>query len=200
MGRHIEAYDPKLPLAERKYLADEFEQGLKLLQENEIVRYSIKTYMGKHTSYSVIVTNGYKLAQLVAELDWLEYHPDKMHPFMEAEMPRLEDTAYYERSTGKIIINGKRKTLKNTNRRLFDALFVANPDFAERNELLKVIGSKKREQSSKIALNEAFSNLRKACGVTSRTISLGQKGGKLNANALKIPDEEAIFFSNFHSD
>lgn len=200
MGRHVEDYNPEMPLAERKHLAYEFEHALKLLQANDIIHYSINKFMGKHSSFSVIVTNTYKLQQLLVELDWLEYHPDSIHPYMEKEMPKIEDLAYYERSTGNIIINGKRKTLKNTNKKLFDALFIASPDFADRNQLLKVIGSKKREQSSKIALNEAFSNLRKACGVTSQTIGLGQEGGRLNANAFQLADEVDMYFSNFHSD
>jgi hypothetical protein len=200
MARHVEEYKPEMPLAERKKLASEFEQGIKLLQENDIIRYSVKPYMGNHSFYSVAVTNGYKLQQLISELNWLEYHPESMHKDIAEEIAPISDTALYERDTGRIIINGKRNTLKNTNKKLFDALFVANPSSAKRNELLKIVGSKNREQSSKIALNEAFSNLRKACGVTSRTISLGNEGGKLNAFAAQLVDEEEMYFSNFHTD
>lgn len=198
MLKHTEPYNPEMPLAERKKLANDFLDGLEFLQESDIIKYEIRTYMGEHSLFSVTVTNRYNLMQLIAELDYIEYHVGVKES--DFEIPQLESTAYYDRSTGRIIINGARKILKNTNKKLLDALFRAHPDYATRSSLLSLIGSKKRERSAKIALNEAFSNLRKACGVTSETIGLGKDGGTLNAKTHQLTDEDAIYFSNYHTD
>lgn len=175
---------------ERKRINDNFKIGLNYLQDNEIIRFSEEQYM-----YRIVVLNEYRLDQLIGELKWLETYVEGVSG---KTPPALEDKAFYERSTGNIIINGKQKTLKGTNKKLFDALYVANPECATRSSLLRIIGEKKREQSSgKIALNEAFSNLRKACGVTSETISLSQKGGKLHARVAQLIEADEIYLSNF---
>jgi hypothetical protein len=179
-----------LPEIERQILNNDFKQGLMFLQENSIIKFSEETYL-----YRVTVLNEYRLNQLVGELGWLETYLDGVSA---KTPPPNEDMAFYERSSGNIIINGTSKTLKGTNKKLFDALFIASPEHASRSVLLRIIGEKRRESSTeKIALNEAFSNLRKACGVTSRTISLGQNGGKLNARVAHLIESDEIYLSNF---
>lgn len=191
MSRHDEDDTvQELSSEQRHKLNDEFKEGLKFLQENEIVRFSEADIL-----YRVVVLNRYRLDQLVGELMWLETYLEGVSS--ELPPPR-DDVALYERSTGNIMINGTRKTLKGINKKLFDALFIASPEYANRSALLKAIGSKNTGQaSSKVALNEAFSNLRKACGVTSQTISLGRHGGRLNARASVLIEEDETYLSNF---
>lgn len=179
-----------LPEIERQKLNNEFKEGLMFLQENSIIRFSEETFM-----YRIAVLNEYRLDQLVGELHWLETYLEGVSGKMP---PSIKDMAFYERRTGNIIINGLSKTLKGTNKKLFDALFIESPEPASRSVLLRIIGEKRSESSSeKVALNEAFSNLRKACGVTSRTISLGQNGGKLNGHVAKLIESDEIYISNF---
>lgn len=179
-----------LPEIERQKRNNDFKNGLMFLQESSIIRFSEETYL-----YRITVLNEYKLDRLIGELKWLETYVEGISG---KTPPLIIDMAFYERSTGNIIINGLSKTLKGTNKKLFDALFIASPELASRSALLRIIGEKRRESSTeKIALNEAFSNLRKACGVTSRTISLSQNGGKLNARAAKLVESDEIYLSNF---
>ena len=191
MRHHFNYGDiPTLSEIERQKLNNEFKQGLMFLQENSILRFSEGTYL-----YRVTVLNEYKLIQLVGELGWLETYLDGVSA---KTPPPNDDMAFYERSSGNIIINGTSKTLKGTNKKLFDALFITSPEPASRSVLLRIIGEKRSESSSeKIALNEAFSNLRKACGVTSQTISLSQNGGKLNARVANLIESDEIYLSNF---
>jgi hypothetical protein len=173
-------------------LAKDFERGLEFLKSSGIIRYSEEEFL-----YRITVTNQYRLERLISELKWLELHNEGQRL---EDWVQVENMAYYERSTGNVLINGTRKTLKGTNKKLFDALFIANPDLVSRTVLLRIVRSKKGEQSSKIALNEAFSNLRKVCGVTAKIISLSQDGGKLNARCSQLVDEDEIYLPKISSD
>lgn len=172
--------------------ATDFELGLEFLQSNGIIHYSIEEYL-----YRITVTNRYRLEQLISELKWIELHTEKQTL---EDWVKVENTAYYERSTGNVLINGNRKTLKGTNKKLFDALFDASPEFASRRKLLSIVRSKKSEQSSKIVLNEALSNLRKVCGVTAKVITLNKDGGILYARCFKLIEEDEIYLSKISTD
>jgi len=196
---------PSLPDAERQRLNSEFKEGLKFLQENAIIRFSEETYM-----YRVVVLNEYQLDQLVGELGWLETYLEGVSG---KTPPPNDDMAFYERRTGNIIINGTRKTLKGTNKKLFDALFIQSPEPVSRSSIRKIVGIRKRDflkddnkkyklnmpetAAEKEAINGAFSNLRKACGVTSQTITLNLEGGRLRARAMPLIEADEIYLSNF---
>lgn len=195
MMRSHSSYGNKVaqPNIERQRLDEEFKEGLAFLQENAIIRFSDETYL-----YRVVVINEYRLDRLVGELSWLETYFEGVSSKMP---PPMDNMAAYERSTGRVIINGNSKTLKGTNKKLFDTLYIANPEHASRSILLRIIGEKRREQSSeKIALNEAFSNLRKVCGVTSSTISLSKEGGKLKARIAQLRESDEIYLDKFLTD
>jgi hypothetical protein len=194
-----------LPDAERKRLNDNFKIGLNYLQANKIIRFSEELYM-----YRIVVLNEYRLHQLIGELKWLETYLDGVSG---KTPPPNDDMAFYERSSGNVIINGTRKTLKGTNKKLFDALFIQSPEPVTKSNLRKIVGIRKRDflkkdrkkhkmnmpetASEKEAINGAFSNLRKACGVTSRTITLGLEGGRLRARAMPLIEADEIYLSNF---
>ena len=196
---------PSLPDVERQKLNDDFKEGLRFLQDNDIIRFSEEMY-----HYRIVVLNEYQLDQLVGELSWLETYVEGVSG---TTPPSREDIAFYERSTGEIIINGTRKTLKGTNKKLFDALFIQSPEPVTKSNLRKIVGIRKRDflkrddkkyklnmpetASEKETINGAFSNLRKACGVTSRTITLGLEGGRLKARTMPLIEAEEIYLSNF---
>ncbi len=113
---------------------------------------------------------------LLAELDWLgkpeEEKDDNTAPFSDY-------VVYYDVNTGDMLFNGIHKRLRKTNKALFDALFLASPNYVDRRKLLSILGTTKKEKSSKIILNEAVTNLRKVCGVKKHVIQLRSDGGRL---------------------
>lgn len=129
--------------------------------------------------YSVFVTNRYKLELLRAELKWLAKPEEKRSP-----KPTVDDIVYYDIVTGEILINGLHKTLKKRNKKLLDVLFTASPEYVARNKLVTIARSENRyaNEPSKTVVTEAFTNLRKICGVNKDVIGLNaNKGGKLIA-------------------
>lgn len=132
-----------------------------------------------HVRYSVFVTNRYKLELLRAELRWLAKPEDERDP-----TPTIDNIVYYDIATGEIIINGLHKILKKRNKKLLDVLFTASPEYVARNKLITIARSENRyaHEPSKTVVTEAFTNLRKICGVNKSVISLNaNKGGRLNA-------------------
>lgn len=164
----------------------DYNSGLKLLSNYKIITYIVRKDRESELVYWIQIVNRYNLETLYRELEVLRRNPKRLKVERKPVLPRLPNMAFYELRTGKIIINGKVNTLRKTNKRLFDALFIAYPDYADRDELLKIVGASKRDVSSKIALNEAFSNLRNACGVTAKIIGVSSQGSKLNARSYPL--------------
>lgn len=165
---------------------NEYKVGLEILKKNKIITYKTLQQRKSELLYQVTVINRYNLELLNRELSILKIHPQRLLVERAVPLPRVPNVTYYELSSGNIIINGKVNTLRGTNKKLFDALFIAHPERANRSELLKIVGVNRRDLSRKIALNEAFSNLRKACGVKARIISLNDEGGRLNGRAYPL--------------
>lgn len=142
--------------------------------------------------YSFFVTNRYKLELLRAELMWLSKPEDKRDP-----IPSVDSLIYYDINSGEIFINGLHKTLKKRNKKLLDVLFTAAPEYVPRNKLLTIARSENRyaNEPAKTVVTEAFTNLRKVCGVDKKVINLNSnKGGRLNAltyplSAQSIPPD-----------
>jgi hypothetical protein len=68
-------------------------------------------------------------------------------------------------------------------------LFTASPEYVARNKLITIARSENRyaHEPSKTVVTEAFTNLRKICGVNKSVISLNvNKGGRLNAFKYSI--------------
>ena len=165
---------------------DDYKTGLELLEKNKVITFRRIQHHESELLYHVNVINRYNLELLKLELSILRNRPERLLTDRAVPLPRVPNVTYYEHRTGDRIINGKVNTLRKTNKKLFDALFIAHPEHASRSELLKIIGVKKIDLSQKIALNEAFSNLRKACGVTARIITLSSDGGRLNGRAYLL--------------
>lgn len=165
---------------------DEYSVGLDILQKNEVITHTKIQQRKSELLYDVRVINRYNLELLDLELRILRTNPDRLLVDRAVPLPHVPNITYYDLSSGKIIINGKVNTLRKTNKKLFDALFIAYPDRAKRTELLKIIGISRSDLSRKIALNDAFNNLRKACGVKARMITLNDEGGRLNGRAYQL--------------
>lgn len=106
---------------------------------------------------------------------------------------KLPNLVYYQPTTGRGFVNGNPIKLKKLNKRLFDTLFMAAPEPASRDKLRKAIRSgRDRNTAGSYDIDQAFSNLRKACKVNSKVITL-RDSGFLNAMVFKLEDS---FFSN----
>jgi len=123
----------------------------------------------------VAVINRYKLELIHSELMWLR----KSEEEKEDTAPFADQVAYYDMSTGHILVNGVFKRLRKPYKLVFDELFVASPDFVSRKKLLSLLGAGRKDKSSKIVINEAISNLRRVCGVKKYTIQLRPIGARL---------------------
>lgn len=106
---------------------------------------------------------------------------------------KLPNLVYYQPSTGRGYVNGHPIKLKKLNKRLFDTLFMTAPEPASRDMLRKAIRSGKgRNTADSYDVDQAFSNLRKACKVNAKVITL-RDSGFFNAKVFKLEDS---FFSN----
>jgi hypothetical protein len=151
--------------------------AVEILKQNGIILYQKSEYEDKpYSHYSIAVTNRYKLDMLLAELDWLEKPEEEKN---DNTAPFSDYVVYYDVNTGDMLFNGVHKRLKKTNKALFDALFLAFPNYVDRRKLLSILGTTKKDKSSKIILNEAITNLRKVCGVKRHVIQLRSEGGRL---------------------
>lgn len=163
---------------------------LESLAKHNIIlyKYEDSDYRDKPTElirrYRVFVTNRYKLELLRAELKWLGGRKDRS-----SEAPQVDNLVYYNTNTGEMFFNGLHKTLEKRNKKLLNVLFTASPDYVARKRLLTIAHSESKYASEpgKTVVTEAFTNLRKVCGVNRESISLSSnKGGRLNAFAYPL--------------
>ncbi|MDB5184327.1 MAG: hypothetical protein JWN38_135 [Candidatus Saccharibacteria bacterium] len=165
-----------------------FDTIFRLLKEYEIIlyRYWLNDDEDEQMGCKVFVTNRYKLELLSAELVWLA-RPEEEKGSDDNTAPYEDDVLYYDTKTGEMFFSGLHKTLKKRNKALLDVLFTASPNYVPRKKLLTIARSGKyANQPAKLVVNEAFTNLRKVCGVKAHTISLDSNGGRLNAETFPL--------------
>ncbi len=173
---HGYADNRPINISSESYDMNELSRALKLLKQNKIILYKqhdSESFYG----YRVVVINRYKFELLSAELTWLESPQEEKD--IDNTAPFADYVVYYDVNTGDMLFNGVHKRLKKTNKALFDALFLASPNYVDRKKLLSILGTTKKDKSSKIILNEAVTNLRKLCGVKKHVIQLRSEGGRL---------------------
>ena len=177
---------------------------LEMLQRHKIVPYDYQhnEYDGSE-SYNIAVINRYKFELLSAELIWLA-RPEQEKGPGDNTAPYEDDLIYYDRDTGDILSNGTFKTLTGRNKKLFDALFIAAPEFAERKKLLKIaLTGKYADEPPESVVSEAFTNLRKICGIKAHALELSRhEGGRLNALVYPLSAQlpsRWLHFKNYRS-
>ena len=161
---------------------------VKLLSENKIVSWNPDDKGNDYTDYELRIVNRYIFEKLFLKLS------GNSETEIESQLPNL---IYYNPATGKGFVNGKEIHLKKAKigskvkpKEIFDLLYSSAPNAVPRKELTATLrlGSKSPDETDR--LNEAFSNLRKRCGVTEKVISL-QKSGSLNGITVpfsNVPD------------
>jgi len=173
---------------------DEPEYGIFLEALNTLAHHKIILFKFMHTNYrgndrgtfkefNVFVANRYKLERLYAELKWLGESEDKR-----SNAPHVDNIIYYDTNSGEMFFNGVHKTLQKRNKKLLDALFLASPNPVPRKTLLSIARSQKKyaEVPAKYVVTEAFTNLRKVCGVSGVDAIKLNDDGWLNAHVFPL--------------
>lgn len=158
------------------------------LADNQIIYWNPDETHDEYTDYVITVVNRYRFEKLYLRLTG---STDK------EISERLPNLVYYNPITGKGFVNGNPIYLKPSKpknkvkaKEIFDLLFAYAPDPVPREKLTATLRLGKNAPDESDRLSEAFSNLRRRCGVTDEVISL-RKSGVLNATVLpfdKMPD------------
>lgn len=136
-----------------------------------------------YRDFSIFVTNRYELERLKAELKWTgEPTAERSHS------PTTDNILYYDTNTGEMCFNGLHKRLVKRNKKLLDALFLASPNSVPRKKLLTIARSESKyaHEPSKTVITEAFTNLRKVCGVSGADAIKLAGDGWLNAHIYPL--------------
>lgn len=186
-GRLPEELDPE---ADKDY--EVFLAALNTLSNHKIIAFK-PVYLNRkrpgknmYRDFSIFVTNRYELERLKAELKWLgEPKSERSHS------PATVNILYYDISTGEMFFNGLHKTLAKRNKKLLDALFLASPNSVPRKKLLTIARSESKyaHEPSKTVVTEAFTNLRKVCGVSGADAIKLAGDGKLNAHIYPLKSQ-----------
>jgi hypothetical protein len=166
---------------------------IKQLAENYVIHWNPDEKLDEYADYIISVTNRYKFEELYLKLT------GKSKEEIREQLPNL---VYYNPVTGIGFVNGKQIHLKPSKpknklkaKEIFDLLFANAPGSVPRDRLTAVMRLGKNTPDESDRLSEAFSNLRKRCGVTEKVISL-HGSGVLNAVTLPFEKEpDIIIFS-----
>ncbi len=151
---------------------------LEYLKQNKIIN-----YVTNENNDTITVINRYNLELLSLSLEGKQ------------DFSQLPNLIYYQPTTGRGFVNGHPIKLKKLNKRLFDALFMAAPEPADRDILRRAVRTGRGNgNSSAYDISQAFSNLRKACKVNAEVIDL-QDSGVLNAQVYTLGS--SFFSSDF---
>jgi len=165
---------------------NEYDFGLNVLEKNGVITYIKSLRPSTELIYIISIINRYNLELLTKELVVLEIEPDRLKVKRDISLIRMPDVVYYDPHSGKIIINGKINVLRGSNKHIFDGLYAAYPNRADRKTLLEIIDHSSKDKLNKVAINEVFSNLKSACGVSAKVITLNNEGGKLIADTYPL--------------
>lgn len=142
-----------------------------------LMRYGIVLYkqVDGSQSYSIFVTNRYYLELLGSGQRSLFVSKKR-----QGDLP--PNIVYYHAQSGVVFCNGVRKRLKERNKLLFTALYVASPGNVSRSNLETIAKSYGHaDDAPEYVVGGAFRNLRGVCDVDAQVIKLDNDGGKLNA-------------------
>ena len=163
---------------------------LRMLADHKVVTYEytrtklITDTSKKSLTCNVAVINRYLFERLLVEID--QRYSNRFTKL--GHSPVVDDLIYYDIKTGEILINGLHKTLAKRNKELLDELFAAWPGYAPRKRMA-TIARKYTKSETAYTVSEAFTNLRKVCGVNSEIIGLDGNGGRLNAYVYPLESQ-----------
>lgn len=189
-GRLPEEVDP-----EAKHDYELFLAALNTLSNHKIIafkpEYLNRKWPGKdmYRDFSIFVTNRYELERLKAELKWLVEPKDRR-----SNVPHVYNLVFYNPLSGEGLVNGKYVRFKKSKPRsrvkskeLFDLLFASAPNPVPRERLIATLRLGKDTHDESDRITQAFSNIRRRCGVDKNVISLNDSGV---LNAITVPIDE----------
>jgi hypothetical protein len=137
--------------------------------------------------YMVTIINRYAFEELLLTLQKIDARLTNYDGYDKSiEDETVSNLAYYDKSSGRGIVNGHVVNLKGRNKKLFDALFLAAPNPVDRATIERIAKYQHRDDPLKYAVNDAFSALRKACGGVDKTVITQVGGYRLNAKVFPL--------------
>lgn len=148
--------------------------------------------------YMVTIINRYAFEELLLSLQKIEARLTNYGGYDKSiENETVPNLAYYDKASGRGIVNGHVVNLKGRNKKLFDALFLAAPNPIDRATVQRIAKYQHPYDPIKYAVNDAFSLLRKACGGADNTVITQVGGYKLNAKVFPLSFQ---LFENTYGD
>lgn len=189
-GRLPEELDPEAKQDYEVFLAT-----LNTLAKHKIIvfkpEYLNHKWQGKnmYRDFSIYVTNRYDLERLKAEMKWLGEPKDQR-----SNTPHVDNLVFYSPLSGEGLVNGKYVRFKKSKpkskvkaKELFDLLFASAPNPVPRERLIATLRLGKDTHDESDRITQAFSNIRRRCGVDKNVISLNDSGV---LNAITVPIDE----------
>ncbi len=137
--------------------------------------------------YMVTIINRYAFEELRLILQIIDARLTNYDGYDKAiEDETVPNLAYYDKGSGRGIVNGHVVYLKGRNKKLFDALFLAAPSPIDRATVERIAKYQHPYDPLKYAVNDAFSLLRKACGGVDSTVIAQVGGYRLNAKVFPL--------------
>jgi hypothetical protein len=137
--------------------------------------------------YMVTIINRYAFEELHLALQKIDARLTNYDGYDKSiEDETVPNLAYYDKGSGRGIVNGHVVYLKGRNKRLFDALFLAAPKPIDRATVERIAKYQHQDDPIKYAVNDAFSLLRKACGGVDGNVIAQVGGYRLNAKVFPL--------------
>lgn len=137
--------------------------------------------------YMVTIINRYAFEELLLALQKIDARLSNYDGYDKSiEDETVPNLAYYDLDSGRGIVNGHVVYLKGRNKKLFKALFLAAPHPIDRETVKRIALYKHSTDDAKIAVNDAFSSLRKACGGASNKMIAQVGGYRLDAKVYPL--------------
>lgn len=148
--------------------------------------------------YTVTIINRYSFEDLLLALQKIDARLSNYDGYDKSiEDETVPNLAYYDKGSGRGIVNGHVVYLKGRNKKLFDALFLAAPNPIDRTTVERIAKYRHPYDPIKYAINDAFSLLRKACGGVDGTVIAQVGGYRLNAKVFPLSFQ---LFQNTYKD
>jgi len=137
--------------------------------------------------YMVTIINRYAFEELLLTLQKVDASLTNYDGYDKSiEDETVPNLAYYDLDSGRGIVNGHVVYLRGRNKKLFKALFLAAPHPIDRETVKSIALYKHSKDDAKIAVNDAFSSLPKACGGVSNKMIAQVGGYRLNARVYPL--------------
>ena len=137
--------------------------------------------------YMVTIINRYNFEELLLTLQKVNARLTNYDGYDKSiEDEAAPNLAFYDKGSGRGIVNGHVVNLKGRNKKLFDALFLAAPNPIDSATVKRIAMYRHQDDPIKYAVNDAFSLLRKACGGVDSSVIAQVGGYRLNAKVFPL--------------